>query len=127
MNQRKSPKKNGRLDEIVAEAKRNQELRNAGYRDRALKLFPHVCGRCGREFSGKGLRDLTVHHKDHNHENNPLDGSNWELLCVYCHDKEHGRYSEGAHEEETAAESGPDVSYRPFAALKDLLNQKKNS
>jgi 5-methylcytosine-specific restriction endonuclease McrA len=127
MNQRKSPKKNGRLDEIVAEAKRNQELRTAGYRDRALKLFPHVCGRCGREFSGKGLRDLTVHHKDHNHENNPLDGSNWELLCVYCHDKEHGRYSEGAHDEETAAESGADASYRPFAALKDLLNQKKNS
>jgi 5-methylcytosine-specific restriction endonuclease McrA len=127
MNQRKPPKKSGRLDEIVAEAKRNQELRTAGYRDRALKLFPHVCGRCGREFSGKGLSDLTVHHKDHNHENNPLDGSNWELLCVYCHDKEHGRYSEEAHDETGDGASGADVSYRPFAALKDLLDQKKNS
>ena len=59
------------------------------YREQALKLFPWVCGRCGREFSGKNLRELTVHHKDHDHSNNPPDGSNWELLCIYCHDEEH--------------------------------------
>jgi hypothetical protein len=23
--------------------------------------------------------------------NNPPDGSNWENLCVYCHDDEHSR------------------------------------
>jgi hypothetical protein len=63
-----------------------------GYRARALKMFPHVCGSCAREFSGKGLKELTVHHKDHNHDNNPPDGSNWELLCIYCHDNEHEKH-----------------------------------
>ncbi|MEI6564420.1 MAG: YajD family HNH nuclease [bacterium] len=69
--------------------RREVEVRQAGYRMRALKMFPHVCGRCGREFEGKRMRELTVHHKDFNHDNNPLDGSNWELLCIYCHDDEH--------------------------------------
>lgn len=55
------------------------------YRSRALAMYPHICGRCAREFSGKKLKELTVHHKDHNHDNNPPDGSNWELLCMYCH------------------------------------------
>jgi cytochrome c553 len=32
-----------------------------------------------------------VHHKDGNHLNNPPDGSNWENLCVYCHEDEHTR------------------------------------
>lgn len=27
-----------------------------------------------------------MHHIDHDHTNNPEDGSNWELLCLYCHD-----------------------------------------
>jgi len=35
----------------------------------------------------KNLRELTVHHKDHDHHNNPSDGSNRELLCLYCHDE----------------------------------------
>ena len=68
-----------RLDRILADAKRDKEM---GYRDKALKMYPHVCGRCAREFSGKRLSELTVHHRDHNHDNNPQDGSNWELLCV---------------------------------------------
>lgn len=63
-----------------------------GYRAQALKMFPHVCGSCGREFEGKNLKELTVHHKDHNHQNNPSDGSNWELLCLYCHDHEHEKH-----------------------------------
>ena len=67
-------------------------LREKGYRAKALKLFPHVCGSCGREFSGMKLKELTVHHKDHNHQNNPPDGSNWELLCIYCHDHEHEKH-----------------------------------
>ncbi len=66
--------------------------REKGYRAQALKLFPHVCGSCSREFSGKNLKELTVHHKDHNHQNNPPDGSNWELLCMYCHDHEHEKH-----------------------------------
>jgi hypothetical protein len=35
----------------------------ADYREQAVKLFPWVCGRRGREFNGKNLRELTVHHK----------------------------------------------------------------
>ena len=64
------------------------------YRDQALKLFPHICARCAREFAGKRLQELTVHHKDMNHDNNPPDGSNWELLCIYCHENEHARYED---------------------------------
>ena len=44
------------------------------------------------EVAGAKLKELTVHHKDHNHDNNPPDGSNWELLCVYCHDHEHEKH-----------------------------------
>ncbi|MBF0121124.1 MAG: HNH endonuclease [Desulfobacterales bacterium] len=44
--------------------------------------------RCGREFSGRRLHELTVHHRDHNHDNNPSDGSNWELLFIYSHENE---------------------------------------
>jgi len=61
------------------------------YRRAALSIHPHICTRCSREFDGKDLSLLTVHHKDGNHDNNPRDGSNWELLCVYCHDDEHSR------------------------------------
>ena len=52
---------------LLAEEKQRQ----AGYREQALKLFPWVCARCSREFEGKKVRELTVHHKDHNHDNNP--------------------------------------------------------
>ncbi len=98
-----------------------------GYREQALKMFPPICGRCGREFEGKRLRELTVHHKDHNHDNNPPDGSNWELLCVYCHDNEHERHSVADWSDEPAPGSGPtNVStYNPFAGLDALLNKKK--
>ncbi len=79
-------------DWIIAEARREQAEREKGYREKALKLFPWICARCGREFKGKKLRELTVHHKDHNHDNHPANGSNWELLCIYCHDNEHSKY-----------------------------------
>jgi hypothetical protein len=81
-----------RLDKIVADANRNAAQREQGYRERALKIYPWVCGRCTREFTHVNLSQLTVHHRDHNHSNNPPDGSNWELLCLYCHDNEHSRY-----------------------------------
>ena len=70
-------------DRIVAEARRHQDERAKTYREQALKLFPWICGRCGREFSGARVRELTMHHKDGNHDNNPPDGSNWELLCSF--------------------------------------------
>lgn len=78
-----------RQSQLRAELRRDVAQRRAGYREQALKLFPHICASCGREFSGKRLKELTVHHKDHDHTNNPPDGSNWELLCIYCHDHEH--------------------------------------
>ena len=81
----------GKLDRIVADARRAAEKRERGYREQALKIYPWICGRCAREFTRANVRELTVHHRDHNHDNNPPDGSNWELLCLYCHDNEHQR------------------------------------
>ena len=125
------PKKIGpdtdRLDRIVAEARHNREELEQGYREQALKLYPWVCGRCGREFTRETLRELTVHHRDHDHDNNPPDGSNWELLCLYCHDNEHSRYLEhaGAAHATPGGEPAPSTSYRPFADLEALLKDKK--
>ena len=84
-----------RLDRIVAEARRAREEREQGYRERALRILPWICGRCAREFDRANVQLLTVHHKDHNHHHNPPDGSNWELLCVYCHEDEHARELNG--------------------------------
>ncbi len=115
-----------RLDQVVAAARRNAELRDQGYRERALKIYPWICGRCTREFTRANLQQLTVHHRDHNHDNNPPDGSNWELLCLYCHDNEHSRHLEagGRQGEQTESSSGTRASYNPFADLKSLLKGK---
>ncbi|MGK2945765.1 MAG: YajD family HNH nuclease [Desulfuromonadales bacterium] len=115
------------IDSIVAEMRKEEQLRQNGYREQALKLFPHVCGRCSREFEGKKLRELTVHHRDHNHDYNPPDGSNWELLCLYCHDHEHTR---GIQEQRSAGgpadrQKGPSLAHSPFAALADRLKRTK--
>ena len=116
-----------KMDRIVAETRRSWEQREQSYRGKALKIHPWVCACCGREFSGKRLRELTVHHKDHNHENNPEDGSNWELLCLYCHDNEHSRQevaeSYGGATPGRKRESAS--THKPFADLKDLLKNKK--
>jgi hypothetical protein len=117
----------GKMDPIIAAARRERELRMQGYRERALKLFPGICARCGREFDGKRLRELTVHHKDHDHDNNPPDGSNWELLCLYCHDNEHSRYSVADWSESPTpgSQQKPVSTYKPFAGLESLLKDKK--
>ena len=113
-------------EQILAGLRRDAEIRQKSYRERALRMFPHVCGSCGREFSGKKLRELTVHHKDHNHNNNPTDGSNWELLCIYCHDHEHEKYKLKGYVDglvqPDAAEAAPIAS--PFDRLDDLLKPK---
>ncbi len=115
-----------RLNNVVVEARKNQELRERGYREQALKLYPWICTRCTREFNRKNLHELTVHHKDHNHDNNPTDGSNWELLCLYCHDNEHSR-SLDAEYGELVSDNQPreSATHSPFADLKALL--KKDS
>jgi 5-methylcytosine-specific restriction endonuclease McrA len=110
-----------RREKLLADIRRMRDQRDAGYRERALALYPHVCGRCGREFTGKDLRELTVHHKDSDHMNNPPDGSNWELLCLYCHDAEHdnphartaGSGGRGSAEKET-------LRHNPFEGLAGL-------
>jgi hypothetical protein len=107
-------------EKLLADIRRRSADRGEGYRERALKLFPHVCGRCGRDFSGPRLRELTVHHKDHNHMNNPPDGSNWELLCVYCHDDEHQKSASSGYHTSSArdAHTDPPLDYRPFESLR---------
>lgn len=113
-------------DQVVAKARRARELRDQGYRERALKMYPHICGRCAREFSRKNLHELTVHHRDHDHDNNPDDGSNWELLCLYCHDNEHQRQLE-AQQGNTSSSSDKSVIFtsNPFADLKSMLENNK--
>ena len=97
---------------------------DASYREPALRLLPHICARCGREFEGKRLRELTVHHRDGNHDNNPADGSNWELLCIYCHENEHARFEDARFA--TGAEGGKGIAtHKPLHALGDLLKKKE--
>ena len=109
-------------DQLVAQMRQEEQQRQSGYREQALKLFPHVCGRCTREFEGKNLRELTVHHKDHNHDNNPPNGRNWELLCLYCHDHEHTRsVQEQRSDASGERQSKPSLSHSPFAALANKL------
>ena len=119
-------KKTPTAERVIAAARRDRQQREAGYRERALKLFPHVCARCGRELVGKRLRELTVHHKDHDHDHNPPDGSNWELLCIYCHDNEHARdqVADWYAGEDGAAAERPETLDSPFARLGDLLKKK---
>jgi hypothetical protein len=127
MSPKKTRKEAGSMDQIITEARRDRERREKTYRERALKMLPWICARCGREFSGKRVRELTVHHKDHNHGNNPPDGSNWELLCIYCHDNEHSRdqVAEWYDKATPGAEQEPPSTHRPFAGLEDLLKDKK--
>jgi hypothetical protein len=118
------------INRIISEANRIKQDRENTYRERALKLFPWICGHCGREFSGKRLRELTVHHKDHNHDYNPPDGSNWELLCIYCHDNEHCRdqvadaYDDAYNDAPSGKSSDNDFVDKPLAGLADLLKGK---
>ena len=112
-----------RLDAIVAKAHRDARSRSQGYREQALKLYPWICGRCGREFSRSNLSELTVHHRNHNHGDNPADGSNWELLCLYCHDNEHQRQIELGNS--MGLDDGPaaPATSNPFAGLAALMKK----
>ncbi len=116
-------------EKVIVEAKRFQRQREQGYREQALKIYPWICARCGREFSGKKLQQLTVHHKDHNHDYNPADGSNWELLCIYCHEQEHTKYLEEnqyGSDNAAAGNESPSSTFKPFANLESLFKTKKD-
>jgi endogenous inhibitor of DNA gyrase (YacG/DUF329 family) len=47
------------------------------------------CAECGEKFEGY----LVVHHIDGNHMNNPIDGSNWEIVCLKCHTNRHMKFN----------------------------------
>lgn len=115
-----------KFDEIVAKARQQQEEREKGYREQALKMYPWICGRCQREFTRANLSELTVHHRNHDHDDNPPDGSNWELLCIYCHDNEHQRYLEHAGQSSSTkdGEKPTQATHTPFADLKKLMQNK---
>ena len=114
-----------KLDKIVADARRSADQRELGYRERALTMYPWICGRCMREFTRANVSQLTVHHRNHNHNDNPPDGSNWELLCLYCHDNEHSRYLEADAQGGSAqADSLQAATHNPFAALSALIKKK---
>ncbi|MEJ2586419.1 MAG: YajD family HNH nuclease [Deltaproteobacteria bacterium] len=111
---------------VVARARREQKKLEATYREKSLQIHPWVCARCGREFTNENLHELTVHHKDHDHTHNPADGSNWENLCIYCHENEHRRHldyldAEGA---EVGDEKDAGFTHSPFSNLKDMLKKE---
>jgi hypothetical protein len=114
-----------KLDRIVAEARRAADERALTYRDQALKIYPWVCGRCARTFTRANLRELTVHHRDHDHDNNPADGSNWELLCVYCHENEHARVEDHRAGGGGREKAKPAATHKPLAGLAELLKRRK--
>lgn len=112
-----------KLDQIISKARKEREQSDKGYRAKALKMYPWVCGRCTREFSVENLQELTVHHRDHNHDNNPEDGSNWELLCVYCHDNEHSRLIDHEYGSLTEDKHKEELMQNPFSGLSALLKK----
>jgi len=115
---------NERLDRLVLDARRSAEISAMGYRAQALKLFPWVCARCASTFEHANLQLLEVHHKNNNHHDNRPDGSNWELLCTYCHENEHSKLKdmEGRSNSDSVT---PTTTFHPFADLKAMLASKK--
>ncbi len=78
------------INKLVHELKREASPGH-NYRERSLAIHGLICAKCAREFDETNKHLLTVHHKDGNDAHNPPDGSNWENLCVYCHEAEHSR------------------------------------
>lgn len=114
-----------KLDRILAEQRQYIAQREKGYREQALKLYPWICGRCTREFTRANLRELTVHHINHDHDDNPPDGSNWELLCIYCHDEEHEKFANFIRYGSTTEPKRAAATHNPFADLKSMLKGKE--
>ena len=128
VGRRKDKKKKmdaSKLDAIVKKAHNDMNEREQGYREQSLKIHPWVCGRCGKTFTRENLHLLTVHHIDHDHNNNPSDGSNWENLCIYCHDNEHQKMNEFlAHGEVNSGTAIEASTHNPFADLKAMMTKK---
>jgi hypothetical protein len=134
---RQTTRPGGAATQTVDEAVRalRAETPAPGYRESSLALHGLLCARCGREFTRANQHLLTVHHKDNNSANNPPDGSNWENLCVYCHDMEHSRELLGDYEDgrgnavdntRLVHTAGP-AEGRGLGSLGDLLAKRKKS
>ncbi len=121
---KKSKMDTSKLEGIVKKAQSNSQERELGYREQSLKLHPWVCGRCGKTFTRDNLQLLTVHHIDSDHNNNPPDGSNWENLCIYCHDNEHQKMNEfQAYGDVNSGQSNTIATHNPFAKLKAKMEK----
>ena len=112
-------------DAVVKKALHNRGVRERDYRVLSLKIHPWVCGRCGREFNSQNIQELTVHHKDHNHSNNPPDGSNWEHLCIYCHEDEHSRFIDISDKSTREHPPSKVVTNKSLSNLSELLENRK--
>jgi hypothetical protein len=122
-------------EDVVREIKASQKVEEEDYREKSLALHGLICARCGREFDASNRHLLTVHHKDGNHQNNPPDGSNWENLCIYCHEDIHSRELLGDYFDGNSADDQRPVVYRDpdvekqagiFAAkLKEAFEKRK--
>jgi len=119
-------------EEVVRQLKAAKQPSDEEYRERSLAIHGLICGRCGREFDAARRHLLTVHHKDGNHHHNPADGSNWENLCVYCHEDVHSRellgdYLEGTasapREEALVYRDGSDGAAKGLGTLGDRLQK----
>lgn len=127
-----SPSAGKTAEEVVRQLKADRtDERWTFYRERSLAIHGPVCARCGREFSGANLRLLTVHHKDGNHSHNPPDGSNWENLCVYCHEDTHSREllgefyaSQGDTESELDNGDSIENTSTSFTSLGEIIQHK---
>ncbi|MFO7653380.1 MAG: YajD family HNH nuclease [Candidatus Krumholzibacteriia bacterium] len=89
----RGPEKPLTREEITRKLQGIKKLASPGenYRERSLAIHGLICAKCAREFDWTNRHQLTVHHIDGNDKNNPPDGSNWENLCVDCHEDEHSR------------------------------------
>jgi predicted HNH restriction endonuclease len=115
------------IEEKVREMKNSAKASgNEDYREQSLKIHGLVCARCGREFDEAKRNLLTVHHKDGNHFNNPVDGSNWENLCAYCHEDVHSRGELAAYLGNENSQREFSVAYedKPAETGKSLLAEK---
>ena len=90
---RPKPDRIPNTEEIASSVRSLKEMEKPShnYRARSLELHGMICAKCAREFTAANRQELTVHHIDGNDKNNPPDGSNWENLCIHCHEAEHSR------------------------------------
>ena len=99
-------------EDVVREIRATMLPGDEDYRERSLAIHGMICARCSREFDTAHRHLLTIHHKDGNHHNNPADGSNWENLCVYCHEDIHSRGLLGDYLDGASASREESVVYR---------------